>query len=798
MPPSFAPFSVYKGGLFHTRREFHWTNSLSNDSILWVISLRTLCWWALPCSFAIFLSVYLLPEPFLLPAGILCALGGFGALLLHGPARRRAALAAAGLAVGFLWTGCYGLLVRAPARELADETAREYTFSLTGFPKKTDWGASAYVRLETGDGNDHQVLLYAGDGLLSYMPGDRCSAWVKLSPSDVRKGEHTDYYEAEGIFLIGTAKGEVIPVSHPLMPLMTALPQWSAKALKDSISALFPADVSGFLTALLTGDKGELPAGLYAAFRRAGIAHVVAVSGLHIGFLAGLLALLFGKRNRLGLILSVVVIFFFVIATGSSPSALRSALMSSILLLAPMVGREDDKPTTLALALVVLLLLRPYVAASASLQLSFASVAGIYLVTGPLCERWFPVLPKGKSIPGKIVHRLLIAAAGNLAVTLGALLFSTPVAALWFHSFSLSGILTNLLTLWAVTLSFLGGLLAALLGLVFPPLGMAAAWVVAWPARWVICVARAIARLPFASLSLLSVYLAVWFVLAYGTILLWVFLHREIRPLLPLGAVLVNLCLALIVSVWPSAHSSLTATVLDVGQGASTLLYSRGHAVLVDCGGNAWEDAGDIAADHLQALGISHLDALVLSHYHADHANGVPELLERVEVSLLILPDVTPEEPLRSEILSIAESKNCEVELLFSDAHVTFGDVSMEIFEPLGSGGANEEGLSVLCTAGDFDLLITGDMNDVVEGRLLKYKSLPDLEALVVGHHGSASSTSEDLLLATTPEIAVISCGYNSYGHPTEAALERLGAAGCEIYRTDQMGSVTLTVPGTS
>ena len=102
----------------------------------------------------------------------------------------------------------------------------------------------------------------------------------------------------------------------------------------------------------------------------------------------------------------------------------------------------------------------------------------------------------------------------------------------------------------------------------------------------------------------------------------------------------------------------------------------------------------------------------------------------------------------------------------------------------------------MLCSSGSFDMLITGDMDAVTEKRLVKYGNLPDIELLVAGHHGSKYASSEELLLATAPEYAVISVGYNRYGHPAPETLERLAAAGCEIYRTDWMGTVAVTVRG--
>lgn len=289
-------------------------------------------------------------------------------------------------------------------------------------------------------------------------------------------------------------------------------------------------------------------------------------------------------------------------------------------------------------------------------------------------------------------------------------------------------------------------------------------------------------------------YLKLWLALVYALLLLYLLGRGEKkRPLVPLGLGTAGLCAALVLQAASHTAGRLTVSVLDVGQGLSVALLSGGRAALVDCGGTGADNPGDTAADYFQSLGLSRIDLVVLTHYHEDHAGGIPELLERLEVGLLVLPDVEEDDPLRREITALAEEKGIETLFLAEDADVTFGESALRIYAPLGSGGANEEGLSVLCTAGDFDGLITGDMNDTVEKRLVKYGSLPDLELLVAGHHGSKYATSEELLLATRPELAVISVGYNTYGHPAPETLERLAAAGCAIYRTDWSGTVTIT-----
>lgn len=755
--------------------------------------MRKLCWFSIPCSAAILLAVCLLPENQILPAGFLCALLTIFSLLFPGNFCRGAALALAGAAFGLLWTAGYNVLFRVPARALAEAAPSKTVLTVIDYSSPTAYGASVPVRISLPGAPAPKAILYLDDGGEGLRPGDVLSAVVHWSFTGTGRGKSAAYEQSRGIYLTGSASSFSLSHRPEQIPLRF-FPQAAAESWKASIAAHFPNDVFGFISALVTGDKGDLPDGLYAAFRRAGLAHVVAVSGLHVGFLTGLLTTLLGRRRRFSAAVGMALVFFFAAAAGNSPSVLRAAFMEGLLLLAPLLGREADKPTTLSAALFLLLLQCPYAAAGIGLQLSFGAVAGIYLVTGPLYARWGTILPKKKS---GLCFLLRVAGAfvfGSLATTLGALLFTTPLTAWYFRSVSLAGPLTNLLTLWAVSGTFLGGLITALAGPLFPAFSSLLGQLFAWPARWSLWTAQAIARWPFAALSLTTVYLVGWFVLAYAALLLLLFFKGRLRPVLPAGIAVITLCSALFMSTWPAFHSRLTVTALDVGQGSSTLFFSRNHAVLVDCGGNSADDPGDLAADAIQSLGLSHLDVLVLTHFHTDHACGVPELLARVDVSLLLLPGVEPEDPLRQEITALAERESCEVEFLSDDFQFSFGDASMTLYAPLGDGGANEEGLSALCTAGNFDVLVTGDMNDVVERRLIKYKNLPDIELLVAGHHGSKNATSEDLLLATRPEAAVISSGYNRFGHPAPETMERLGAAGCDIYRTDGMGNVTFTI----
>lgn len=757
--------------------------------------MRTLCWFAIPFSTAVFFAVYLLPEAHLTCCALLCGLPLLIGFLFHGKNRKRIILASCGLAIGFLWVSLYGTLLRTPAHALIQDSPAVYTIMrIKEFPNETEYGASVVVQLHTDSGKKYDVYLYTQKDALTLQPGDLIRASMKLSASNVRHGERNDYYQANGIYLIGNTTDEITLLERPQHISLKYLPQIVGQLFKNTISSIFPDDVSGFFTALLLGDKQFLPDGLYSAFQRAGIAHIVAVSGLHIGFVAALFSALFYRRNRITLLLQIILLFFFAALTGNSPSALRAAFMTAMFLLAPLVQREDDRLTTLSLALLILLFRCPYAATSISLQLSFASLLGIILCSEQLYEKTFNRFTFPKSRRGKLLQRGWGAFFGAVSVSLSATIFTLPLTALYFHSFSLVALLTNLLTLWAVSIAFSLGLLATLLGCVFPNIGCIFAQVATLPAEWIIGVVTAISDFPYSSIVLLSEYFVIGFFAIYAIMLLYVLGIDRIRLRVVASAFLLISVITFGIHNYFLNSRLLIFTVLDVGQGSSTLFYSDGHAILVDCGGNE-DNAGDIAADYAQAMGVSALDALVLTHYDSDHINGVSELMERMDISTVFLPDIQRDSTGRTEVLALCEQHGCNVELIYyNDVDLAFGSALLKIYLPMGDTTSSSSGLSVQCSANDYDVLITGDMDLQTEHILLRYKDISSVDCLIVGHHGSKYATSAELLEAAQPEIAVISSGYNTYGHPSEEVLSRLDDAGCQIYQTNLQGTLMFSV----
>jgi len=232
-----------------------------------------------------------------------------------------------------------------------------------------------------------------------------------------------------------------------------------------------------------------------------------------------------------------------------------------------------------------------------------------------------------------------------------------------------------------------------------------------------------------------------------------------------------------------------SVTVLDVGQGLCVALTSGRHTALIDCGSISGENAGAVAHEFLLSEGRAAVDLLILTHFHEDHVNGAGFFLGRAKVGALAIPD--PEGSyLAEDIISLARKRGTDIIYVTEAMIVSLGDMDVMLYPPVGYGDENERGLSVL-TLGRLQALVTGDMNASAERSLLRYVELPHIDMLVVGHHGSKNSTSEELLGAVMPDIAVISVGYNSFGHPAGDTLDRLEQYGAAVYRTDETGHIT-------
>ena len=305
--------------------------------------------------------------------------------------------------------------------------------------------------------------------------------------------------------------------------------------------------------------------------------------------------------------------------------------------------------------------------------------------------------------------------------------------------------------------------------------------------RYVFRMAEGLSNLPLAVVYTESMYIVLWLVLCAG-LLLWGLIRKPENLARPMICGILGLCVALGLSWAEPLMDEYRVTVLDVGQGQCILLQSRRNVFMVDCGGDSDSAAGEKAAQELLSMGISRIDGLIITHYDRDHTGGVERLSRQIGIDRLYLPPAEGSDELQQEIL--AALPDAERIWLDGDVEIRFGDCGIHIFSPETGKSGNESCAAVLFQRGKYDTLIISDRSAAQERSLME-AGLPDLEVLVVGHHGSKTSTCPELLYRTTPEIALISVGANSYGHPAEEVLCRLRQYGCTIWRTDETGDLT-------
>ncbi|NCB73861.1 MAG: ComEC/Rec2 family competence protein [Clostridia bacterium] len=764
--------------------------------------MRKLATAALAFSASVFLAHYLVPPEYLLLCAALCALLSFSAILLKNEARTRALLILLAAAVGFMASFVSYYFKTLPARDVSDKEL-VVTARVTDYPELYEDYAKVLVKL-TGDNAPklNAELCSFGGELDGLRPGDLITANVRLKTADERYGEAFSANNANNVYLLCYLNGELEITGRSRLSFFY-FPKALAKGLKETAAAVFPKDTEPFIVALLTGDTTLLSkdTALYTAMSKAGILHVVAVSGMNVAFLVGFVMLVI-RRKKLASFIALPIIWLFVPFAGATPSVTRAAFMQSTVLAAPTFKRENDGLTSLSAVLAALLLVNPAACASVSLQLSFAAMLGMILVTPKIYKRLYERVNsfladkrKESTLIKRTLKKLFLGVSAAFAATIGALVFTTPVSVIYFGYVSLIGILVNVLIFWAISVCFILGYISCVLGLIWLPLGSTLGTLTSLLLRYIIAVVRLAANVPYAAIYTKDNLFGLWLILVYAVFILCYFFRRKkegFRPTIPICLSVISLCCVILATGFRGESERGSFTAVDVGQGQSLILTYGEATAVIDCGGKGKNtNAGDTVAGVLLGSGRQTVDVLLLTHFDDDHVNGVTRLMSRVEVQRLVIPDGSFDKTERNEIVSLAEKLGVEVYIIQEDAIIDADELEIKAYTTFSQ---EEPSLIFLGCLGDFEALVSGDAGTKEEQEFIAAHELPDTELFVAGHHGSKNSSSAELLEALSAEYAVVSCGYNSYGHPTEEALERLAAAGMEVFRTDELGNICFTI----
>ncbi|WP_166405289.1 DNA internalization-related competence protein ComEC/Rec2 [Desulfonema ishimotonii] len=605
--------------------------------------------------------------------------------------------------------------------------------------------------------------------------------------------------------------------------------------IRAMIRSVAPEAASaGILSALLIGDKSGISPELRDRFSRAGIAHLLAISGLHISIIGGIIAFLLcpwvlarsetllwrGWLQKAAALHALAGILAYGLISGLSPATQRALIMAVALSLILWVSREPDAINTLALAALVILILHPPALFSISFQLSFAAVGTI--VYGFSCTGW---RSGGKQGIAYLKFRIFQFTAVSLFATLGTL----PLTLFYFHQFSFAGILSNLVFIPLICFVVLPmGLFAILSYLILPAAGT---WLMSLSAILLTGVLRLVpwfGDLPLTASD--TVIPSVFEIICYyasGWAILTLIGRRSTAPGKKKDDLQRWARWVLALSVVAMAgdglywfyerfwHDDLRVTVIDVGQGSSALVeFPGGTCMLIDGGGfydnSAFDVGKNIVAPLLLGKKIRTLDAVVLSHPDGDHLNGLLYIVGHLHVKQVWASGV---KKANRNYRNFAETiaRNGTDAPAFRDIPRSreIGGVHLDLLYPppdfdarSGAGGwrgkCNNTSLVIRLRCTAFSVLFPGDIEAEAEADLVRRagdKLASDI--LIAPHHGSKTSSTEEFLNAVSPDTVIVSAGWkNRFGCPRPSVIQRYRARGCGILRTDQNGAICIRSDG--
>ena len=657
------------------------------------------------------------------------------------------------------------------------------------------------------------LLLYVSEGDVLLTRGDRIRFISRISvprrlglPGEF---DYSRYLSFQGVSATGrvASQKEIVIIRAAAEESLQSTIDRTARLLGDAIRRSVPDErVSSVLSALLIGDQRRIPRDLADAYTRAGVNHILSISGFHIGIIAAFITVLmvwFLTRfeylalrcnvRRIAVVIAVPAMLVYLLLTGSAPATARSVIMLTVFAAALFAEREHDPINTLLFAAFFLVAINPPTLFDVSFQLSFISLWGILIVV-PLIMKF---TAKAGSNWMRSMIQFVAASTAASCVTLLPVLFIFKVA-------SLNGILTNFLI---VPLLGYGAVLTGFIALPFVTLLPSFAPLLLWPAAALIRISNQFIMW-CTSLPVLTFHgITEWDMFFFLLFMTCMTFFRN-RIMLRVSGVLIPVC-AIVVHVYSATPSDgrLHITMLSVGQAESMLVrLPDGSTLLIDGGGYLHDTGHDfgqrVLAPALGALHAGRIDTMVATHNHPDHIGGLPYIIKNFSVGEFWSGTDVPAE-MR---MALDKQRIIQRTVAAGDVLTLPGSVTITVISPVastrtGAGGdessVNEQSLVFRLSYGSFSMIFCADAGFEAEQRLLAGRHELKSTVLKVGHHGSRYSTTEAFLDRVRPSLALISAGAgNRFGLPSTRTVDLLRSKRIPFYRTDRDGTIELVTDG--
>lgn len=596
---------------------------------------------------------------------------------------------------------------------------------------------------------------------------------------------YREYLLSKGIHTIGSVKDYNIKSIE-----RTSSPKYTFKKnIKNRVDTLYDKYLntknSSIIKSMLLGDSTYLEEGDLKNYRDLGLAHILAISGLHIGIISGFLLFLLSNlaiKRRINISITLMFIWIYGFIVGFPPSILRANTMLSILLYSQMFHEPYDIINSLFFVMFILLVFNPYSILSIGFILSFVATFSIIILTPKIKDVFYPYESK-----------LVDTVSSILGVQIGLY----PVLAYYFNSIPILGIFGNLFIIPILSLAIIFGFSMFFIEPVFSSLNLILGPLLNSLLDFQFTLVDILSSFYFKDIKMASPN--IFLILLYYLFLLLLF---KIIKIDRLDKKLVNsICIYILIFIIISfvtieIDEKVELHFMDVGQGDSILIRNSHYDYLIDTGGSLFGDfdiGENITLPYLEKIGVKRLKAVFITHFHEDHYQGLYALLGKLKIDQVI----SAYRPEGNNILSTIDRENVPFLLLKSRDRVNLGKgLNLDVIWSGEKKSKNENNMSLVTILNykDHRILFTGDMEAEVEGEIIDSLG-EDIDIIKVPHHGSNTSSTRRLLEKTRPNIGIISVGRNNmYNHPSQDVLNRYKEINTDIYRTDELGMVKITL----
>lgn len=552
------------------------------------------------------------------------------------------------------------------------------------------------------------------------------------------------------------------------------------KYIKSKLREKLKKENSELAISLIVGDRSHISSKVEDNFKKANLMHMLAISGAHFSYVI-LIATFISNRlqhKRLGQLIQIIAIIFFMNLTGNTASVVRAGIMSILLIGSSICKRQNDSLNNIAISAIIQIINNPYIIFDSGFMLSYSGVLGIILFYKKISEH---------------IH------FKSIALTISANIFIIPIMIYNFHTISGSFIISNICASWLlgiiIILEFIS--LCIPIKLLYMILDL------------LIMMLRKIAEI-CANISFAQMYVPRYAIFFVIVIYILIFCRKLKCKKYVYSFLTIGVSILLIVNFTDVYQDRMRINFIDVGQGDSCLIRYKGTNIMIDSGGSlsknkdgkSYDIGENVLNNYLLNRGITRLDYIMASHFDEDHSQGFIFLLKNMKVKNVIISEQYKTSSIYEQFKQICKKQNIQIIYVKSGDEIRIKDLAFKILHPkskenqISENPLNNNAIVCMVKYKNRRILFTGDIEKVAENEMVKeYTNGLKADILKVGHHGSKTSTTKEFLDLINPSVALIGVGQNNkFGHPNEDVIKRLEEKNIQIYRTDEMGEISVII----